>query len=584
MIKARFSRVVNKLVKKFLFLILGIFLLTKVFATPQSQWTFEDLGPQQDMLEKIIPPSTPLNEIKVRIFLDQSLGEIPDSFYAVGISEDQTLPTPTLMKKIPISLMRLGGREHSRYDYRTGAVYSTQKNSLQIPSGRESVDKVRSLGAEPIVTVSLLGYKTMIKNGKMQMVQVDPVMEARETVRYFNGEMNLNIKYFGLDNEPLNWFTEHRDVIQRPLSANELLERYVMVIVAMREEQAKISKNARDIVILGPELALLGKEYQTFSPQDCVQVDGKMKCRYGSTGEFDNFLEYALFAFHKAEEGGYPHLNRQKWPLIDFLSLHFYPYFRLNYEDHQSFIDTGSEQKNLSAYWSSILLWDTETPNTLDFSFPLGPINYFSWLKQIMQRHHPRLQVAITEFGIDPAWLIDYHPLLRPLYNAEMMAKAATHQVSIFSLSYLNSSQYLPMSWSMVAEGKKTLPVFHTYSLMSRFFRGKILKVDSANSAADQWGLYATLKDSQVRFVAFNRSSEKICFQLALVRNSQRNSQEDPWGNHCLPPFSMSTFLIPSDKNQSKLTRYQYGAQQLKTEPVPKILRKIKKQILHLFE
>ena len=190
-------------------------------------------------------------------------------------------------------------------------------------------------------------------------------------------------------------------------------------------------------------------------------------------------------------------------------------------------------------------------------------INFFKWIDEVFRKNEVKHKVAFTEFGIDAGWLIDYHPLLRPLYNAEMAALAATNGVHVFILSYLNNGEVLQNHWAMVTQGNKKNPSYYSYSLLAQHFRGEVLKVNVKHSKDDKnaIGAYATRDSETVHVLLFNRSLQEQCIAVSFKENSSVASR---MVSHCLPAFSMVLLNIPLSQQQIHVAAFQYGSEELK--------------------
>ena len=557
-------------------LMLGAFLLNPLalgqddLLVRKSKWSFQNSGPSQFILKK--SPAAEISrslDANVEILSEGTGLSVSPSFYGAGLVESEALPSSTAMKKLPLSLLRIGSDFHTRYNARTGLMYSAQGTFMKFPNAAEAVAQVRSLGAEPIVQANMFGMVPLEIGGIQKLTWVPPETLAADTVRFLNGERKLGVRYFTTDNEPLSWSIQHADLLKKPLSADELLTRIVKGIVAMRDAQASISGNPYDIEIFGPELSESWNGFQTGASSDCQSLNresNNFRCQYGNAGQHKNVFEYAVEFFKQAELGNVPlapGINPKKYRLVDYFSFHAYPSFRTKFDDRNSFYSSGSTNKDLSLYLSSIFMWNTDGVNQIDYSFPHRKINFFKWIDEVFRKNEVKHKVAFTEFGIDAGWLIDYHPLLRPLYNAEMAALAATNGVHVFILSYLNNGEVLQNHWAMVTQGNKKNPSYYSYSLLAQHFRGEVLKVNVKHSKDDKnaIGAYATRDSETVHVLLFNRSLQEQCIAVSFKENSSVASR---MVSHCLPAFSMVLLNIPLSQQQIHVAAFQYGSEELK--------------------
>ncbi|MBF0314267.1 MAG: hypothetical protein HQK50_08940 [Oligoflexia bacterium] len=551
---------------------------TPVNSITTPKWFYRDAPPKKSVRTKYSDFVFNGNEINVSLaFSNRS---VPSTFYGAVVGLNETFPKTELLRQLPLSLVKIGGSDYSRFNWIDGilnpTIPATEETIANPPRYFEKhlnvVEKVkiaRSMGADVILQVNLLGYKPTVNpgGGGYTLSTVDTAKDAYALVKYLNGEKKLNIKYFVMDNEPLIWSGTHWDLYPKPISANLFLERFIKTVVAMRQAQKEISGNAYDIKIIGPEESQTWSWFQTFSEEDCVSTNsatGEVKCYYNNSDQFENFLEYFLYILGKVEQGELAELNPQKFRLIDYFSIHAYPLFRSSYQDPDSFITTPQGAQDIEGYLNAIALWNSDEANLYDQVFPRRSINFFNWLNGKIQQHYPGLKLAVTEFGIDSGALIDYHPLLRPLYNAEFMAIAIANNVDIFNISYLNASSFNPNSWALISEGHKTIPTFHSMSLMVRFYQGKLLQVSTKYNSRDvnakKLTAYATYSnDGFINLLTFNRSNEAVCADLNFVKENQNREIL----GKCFPPLTMTILRIPIKKEAKNIDCYQYGQQEL---------------------
>jgi hypothetical protein len=111
------------------------------------------------------------------------------------------------------------------------------------------------------------------------------------------------VKFFAIE---MNLFTAstHRDFIAKPITADQYINRYAQVVLAMRKAQEEISGNANDIKIVGPEESQSWNWYQTEAEGDCKDGSrpGERICSYGQGAQkFSDFLSYFLARLNEIE-------------------------------------------------------------------------------------------------------------------------------------------------------------------------------------------------------------------------------------------------------------------------------------------
>lgn len=495
--------------------------------------------------------------------------QVPENFYASNLVFNEMLPKEKVMKEIPLSLIRLGGQAMSRTNLKTGlssVPYQTGKFHTTATI-EQMIKQVRSLGAEPIVQLSLIGARPeRLPDGSHSMVKVDVAVEAYEMVKYLNGELKLDVKHFSLDSEPLSWHFLHPDVVTEPLRAKDIVDRMIRVSVAIRQAQKEISGNPYSVKIYGIESSQMWNWFRPASPQDCFPNAG---CELEPGLTFNNFIEYALFSFARAEKERSAEINPEKYHLLDYVSLHAYPTFRKVYEDVGSFITHYSGIPDLKVFLSSLDIWDTPTPNYSDMAMPGGKIEFLPWLKETIKTYYPKAKMAFTDVRMDVFPHLDYHPLASPLFLSEFMAIAIENGVEVFATSHLNATLYSPQTSALISAGSKPSLTARAISLMATFHQGRKLSVKQTVKKEEFKALraYATQLKDRINVVVFNRSRDFICSDLYIAYKKAYAPREII--GHCFLPFSMNVMSIPYDTKVKTFYFYRLGLKEVSPAYLP---------------
>ena len=485
------------------------------------------------------------NGNSLTVDLSKSLRTIPDSFYGANWNTRSDARIPAEKAKVlGIKFLRIAGPVVERTNLLTGlvALPGTAASFARYQSIEEEIAYTRSIGAEPIVQISVLGRKPTELGGIFGFTPTNSAQDSAALISHLNKTRALGVRYFTVGHDPLAWHLNHSDLFSQPLTATEYLDRLVPVVLAMRKAQADISGRPNDLLISGLEIAQgLG----------------------APLGSDNSFLDSALTMLAAVEQ------NEERWPnpdrykTLDYVGLHFFPTFRSDFEDPSSFITDDFNMQNLPGYLNALNSWNTDASNTLDQSLPVGQVNVFNSLSTKIRKHLPKAQLAITQFGIDPAEGIDYHPLLRPLFTAELMLMAAQSSSAHFLLSNLNSPQFHANMSALLASDGQMSPTSKAVQLVASKFNGKAQRVvqKEVKKDANLLTAYASQNATHVKFFTFNRGNRYVCYDLSFIYAANEDPRE--LIGRCFPPFTMTFMDIPKDLTAKNIKFFEFGSEQI---------------------
>jgi hypothetical protein len=282
--------------------------------------------------------------------------------------------------------------------------------------------------------------------GRLRVMNNADSVHAANAIKFINGQKALGLKHILMGNEP--FLEDEVHGVEIP-TADEYIAKYIQYALALREAQESITGNPNDIQLWGPELATGWTGWQTTHPHDCTEnynIPGGYSCSYGG-GKFTEFIPYFLSRLAAAEHD--QTVNPKGYKLLDVLTWHYYPLFRTRFADKDSVIKTPNGQQNVAGMLESINLWNDVTyVNKYDAASPKGITpkivqRFQGWRNQ----YYPSALIAVTEFGIDSVLNINYHPIVRPLYLADLIGRIGSEGVDTFVNSFLQGSRGNDLCW-----------------------------------------------------------------------------------------------------------------------------------------
>lgn len=448
---------------------------------------------------------------KIKLYLDKKSGhKVGRSFYGSHLNDMSDFPHPSTFKELNLGMIRVGGNSYDVYNYKNGkAKVKYQDNVLNLRSYEEISAYLKSNGLEGVFQVNLSGYQPVLEGNQYVMKRTFNSKEVAELITYLNGTKKLGIVNFSLGNEFAQWFETHSHVwpTQDSITADEYIQRYIETAIAMRTAQAKINGNPNSIKLWGPEMSASWVDYNTnnFS-NDCEYTDirGQVACNYGG-GKFTHFLPYFFSRLTQAEADR--SINPKGYKLLDYMAIHYYPNFRTDIDDPNSIIkDASGRQRVADMLEGTRLLHDETYVNSIDRSaFKQFKPNILPRMRDWMKKYYPASKLVINEFALDSDYrTFGYHPVVRPLYLADMIGISVNNDVHFFNNFMLNSGKYSPVPWALVQENTEKTNLFYMYKLFSNNFFGEVVKVE--DNMGDMVNSYALVEGDNVNLLIVNKS------------------------------------------------------------------------------
>jgi hypothetical protein len=337
------------------------------------------------------------------------------------------------LSRVHYPVQRWGGNSTTRYSWLDDVsnhasdwfFYSLPEDDAapqDLPDGSSAdrfIDDARAAGAEPIVTVPLIGWTpkdrsrrwgfSVAKYGAQQQTECtatgnafwcnadagnglrpdgtpitgnDPHDTAREIGPSFVTDWLAHIaartgtaaaggvKLFALDNEPTLWNSTHRDVHPQPTTFDELWQRTVAYASAIKAQDPAAQ-------ILGPDpwgwCAYFGS-----AADDCV--DGADRRAHGGLA----FLEWYL-----AQVAAYQQAHGVR--LVDYLDVHYYPAAPgVTLSDDESAPTAARRLRSLRSLYDQ---------GYVDESWIGEPVRLVPRLRDWIAAHAPGMKIAITEYS-----------------------------------------------------------------------------------------------------------------------------------------------------------------------------------------
>ncbi|MGZ3773062.1 MAG: glycoside hydrolase family 44 protein [Pseudobdellovibrionaceae bacterium] len=492
----------------------------------------------------------PKNLNKVIVDLDQRGSVISSLFYGSQFDSYSPPPPVNLVKELKLGIIRMGGNEYDVFNWQNN--YSLSRSGLRKLLGYSAASKIlREYQAQGLFQINMFGFQPEYENGQFILKNTFTPEAAGNLIKKLNGDLKLNIVHVSLGNEPEQWNETHSDAFIKifgrvnAISADDYIHRFIQFVLAIRSAQEEITGDANSIKIWGPEFSASWLDWNTGNmAKDCqwsARVTGQVVCSYGN-GKFHNFQAYFLDSIAKAEKD--PTVNPRGYKLLDYFSFHYYGTLRNKISDVKSVIKDSSGKQWVSKMLEATRLFHDPTYiNTVDKSsyMQIAP-NIFNRMKAWRNNYYPNAKIGLTEFALDSDYRsIYYHPIVRPLYLADVIAIAATEGLDYFNNFVLSSAARAKIPWVML-DGIEKTNLFYTYSLFSNFFKGTTLHTE--DNMGDIVNSYAVESDGMISLALINKSVENRTVQIYLKK-------ETPWivTSYVIPAWSIS--ILKFSKNQS---------------------------------
>ncbi|MEN3013237.1 MAG: CIA30 family protein [Endomicrobiia bacterium] len=472
----------------------------------------KEYEPKKDFffnIYKITSPAQLSNyQLEAKVFCDEVFnppykktdGKIPQFLYGTNWGMWLfSFPDKELVKSLKLKVIRAGGNLMSRYNWRTSRYRDTSTGETyvyELPKIDEFVNYCKEIGAEPLIQVNMLGYAPNEQNNDNFEFCMDE-KDAADLVYYLNGIKKYDVTFFEMDNEPFIWHLTHKDVQKNPLSVKEYFDRLKKFVIAMREAQSKVSK--KPLKIFAPAITTSWLDWGTYADVTYNGCEGAVDYLIKKCAEFEK---------NKKE-------NPKGYRLIDVVSFHIYPRFRINWEDPYDFIPQGTE-KMLE---STRTFWDEEYINYYDYNQVRGIIpRLIPRFNEWISKYNPSLELAITEINVDSMGKVNYPNVVRPLFMADIYGIAAKYGLDYIMQFCLNDYEG---GFGMLNEADEANVNYYVFKIFSEnFSNGYVL--NTTNLSSKNIGLYASKNNDEINIIVVNKNSSDLPIKLEI--NSSGNT------------------------------------------------------------
>ncbi|MGZ3773942.1 MAG: glycoside hydrolase family 44 protein [Pseudobdellovibrionaceae bacterium] len=512
-------------------------------------------GPTQFALSRNSSSTTVSSDGKVSIHPgSQKTLKITKDFYGVNANGFVALPQSVLVKPLNLGFLKFGGNFYSVYNWKTNTYVNREKSieTIFLPLENRIDYTQKVYNTVPMFQVNMLGLQPDYnEQGTLSPLATATAEHAAEAIKFLNRDHSLGLQNIIMGNEPFDSFDVHNVAIP---SADEYIEKYIKYAMALREAQVAIGGKPEDLKFWGPEISDGWNGWQTTHPNDCKEnydVPGGMVCSYGN-GKFSEFIPYFLYRIAEFENN--KNLNPKGYKLLDYLTWHYYPLFRQHFIDKDSIITVNGKQ-NVPGMLESVNLWTaSDYINKYDQASPkkIAPqmVNKF---KQWRDSYYPNAKLAVTEFGVDSIENVPYHPIVRPLYLADLIARLGEAGVNTFVNSFLQGQTNYD-SWGMLNDGYVT-PIYHVYSLFSNNYLGTVLS--STDTYGDKVNSYSVKTPTGINIILVNK--DMVPHNPTFTLPSQSQNHNLPVVT--LPAWSVTVIIVPDHGDNIQVQ--QYGAKEM---------------------
>ncbi|MCX7957187.1 MAG: CIA30 family protein [Endomicrobia bacterium] len=438
-----------------------------------------------------------------------------------------SFPDTEIVKSLNVKVLRIGGNLMSRYNWRTSKYRDTSIGETyiyELPKIDEFVEYCKKIGAEPLIQINMLGYAPNEKNNDKFELCMDE-KAAADLIYYLNGKKKYNVRFFEMDNEPCIWHFTHKDIVSKPLSIEEYFQKLKRFVIAMREVQSKISKD--NLKIFAPAICTSWIDWGTYADTDYKGFEGAFDYLLSKCAEFEN---------NKKE-------NPNGYKLLDVLSFHIYPRFRINWEDPYDFIPQGIE-KMLE---STRTFWDDEYINYYDYNQVRGIIpRVIPRFNEWIFKYNPKVELAITEINVDSVGRVNYPKEVRPLFMAEIYGIAAKYGVDYLMQFCLNDYEG---GFGMINEADEANFNYYVFKMFAENAVGKVLKTTSKDK---NLSVYSFKDNYKLNLFIVNKKPKDVVSQINVSYNNTISTFQYMFKKYSLYVLSLNLPILPSDEIEVK--------------------------------
>ncbi len=459
-------------------------------------------------------------QAQAKITIDSSLEnkhEVAPYLFGANWGVWLGLPDQKKVSLLKPKILRAGGPFMDRYNWRNGK-YTFPGNSREITMASldEFIAYCRRIGAEPLIQINALGYASEGKNpGKFQCLDEK---DAVGLLKYLNQEKGYNVKFFEIGNEPFIWHKVHFDARKTSCSIEEYFTLFKRISLVLKKAQEEINPDLK-IKIFGPAFCL--EDMQLAAIKGFLQ-----KCN--------------IFQNNQAE-------NPQKIRILDVLSFHFFP----------SFVDplTGERQADITSILGSTQSWwNAAYSNNYDYSLPFGFVaEILPRLKKLIEDNYAGTELALTEFNIESQSMVEYDPLIKVIYLADLYGVMAKYQLNYFMQFCLNSSD---QNIALLDDLDNLTALYYPFSLYSEHFQGFLL--DAKTNLPEKLNVYACNNKNDTIIMVINKDKQAY---FTGIRVKSKNSET--FFSHTFPALSLSCIKINEHQKRNLTQCWEYGQQQI---------------------
>lgn len=462
-------------------------------------------------------------------------GVINENLYGSGwfCYNEMTSDIVDKIDQMELKIMRLGGVHMSRYNWETDK-YTFSHDNSQIQTAKDSVEEIiqacKNIGVEPLVQINAFEYAPNQYNGDL-FEKCMSVSNAVDFLEYLNDPAgnNFKIKYFEIDNEPDIWHYVSEDVWTNQQNYTIYKDRFIEYAYALKKKQQELDPS-HQIKIFGPVVAISWNfaQWTTNFLKDCYS-----------------------FETNKTE-------NPEGFRILDVFSFHYYPHFRMVWDDPESFIPEG-----VPAMLESVQLWWNKSYiNQYDHSYVLGSVGYIlPWFNQQIKKYYPGTELAITEVNVDSHDFVKYDPLVVPVYMADLYGVMAKYGMDYAMQYCLVQSGY---SFPLISPQGKILPEYYPLFLYAHHFKGDIVQASSSKS--DPVNVYTADNPDEAVIMVVNKQDQQEIAKIQITGYS--GNAVNSIFFLLLEPYSLTCVKIPKDLSKDKAEVWSYGKTQILALPL----------------
>lgn len=453
-------------------------------------------------------------------------GSIGPYFYGSNWGVWLDLPDKEKTAFLGFKILRAGGPFMDRYDWRKSRfTFPGNNKEMGMVSLDEFIKFCRSIAAEPLIQINALG----LSSSRQTNSQMDE-KSVTELVRYLNKEKGYGIKFFEIGNEPFIWHKVHFDLRNKPCSVREYFEIFKKISFAIKNTQAEINPDIK-ITIFAPAIETSWLGWSSLSEEDRQKP---------VLGEFLKMCK----DFQEDKT-----VNPKGVKLLDVLSFHLFPSFK----EAKTIKDL--RDNSLFILESTQTWWKRGYANRYDASLPIGQTaGVIPKLKDVIEENYPGIELAITEFNIESEPMVEYDPLIKVLYLADLYGIMAKSGIDYSMQFCLNSSD---QNIALMDDLDNITPLYYPIFLYARYFKGTML--DAKSSLSDRLNAYACNNNGDIVIMVVNK--DNIMHRARVLLEGGK-----PGGIsfiHVFPALSLTCIKIDKVNPNYMAECWEYGQQQI---------------------